>query len=127
MMSAAPYLPPSAARSSVMSTVPLSTGSATICHLIGSEEPKRGPCQYVHFASSIARVPSMIISAPGSGFAPTPTLAAAAMRFRRDQGPAAAAPSTIVTSSRLFRRIAFLLLESVREAYQRPSTLAAAE
>src|SRR6266511_6467992 len=77
-MSAAPYFPPSAVRSSVMTTVPLSTGSSTIFHLMGSEEAKRGPSQYVHFSSSIFREPSMRTSAPGMGLAPTPMLASAA-------------------------------------------------
>src|SRR5688572_16431330 len=71
-MSAAPYLPPAAAGSSVIKQVPPSTGSSTIFHLIGIAEAKRGPFQYVHFSLSVSRVPSMITSAPGIGFAPTP-------------------------------------------------------
>src|SRR2546425_10135154 len=80
-MSAAPYLPPSAARSSVMITVPLSTGSSTIFHLMGSDDLNPGPSQYVHFSSSIFREPSMITSAPEMGFDPTPMLLSAAVAY----------------------------------------------
>ena len=44
-MSAVPYFPPSATRSSVITTVPLSTGSSTIFHLIGIADLKPGPSQ----------------------------------------------------------------------------------
>src|SRR5688572_14203488 len=72
-MSAAPYLPPAAAGSSVIKHVPPSTGSSTIFHLMGSDDAKRGPSQYVHFSSSVLRVPSMTRSAPRAGLVPTPT------------------------------------------------------
>src|SRR4051812_5557364 len=77
-MSAAPNLLPSAAGSYEEMACPPSTGSSTTCHLIGSEEEKRGPLQYVHFSSSIFREPSRMTSAPGRGFAPTPRFAVAA-------------------------------------------------
>src|SRR4029077_4942389 len=44
----------------------------TTFHLIGSDDAKRGPSQYVHFSSSIAREPSRMSSAPRTGLAPTP-------------------------------------------------------
>src|SRR5690606_26097951 len=52
--------------------VPSSTGSSTISHLMGSDEAKRGPSQYVHFSSSISRVPSKSTSASAGAWAPTP-------------------------------------------------------
>src|SRR5688572_10812789 len=84
MMSAAPYLPPAAAGSWVWTAVPPSTGSPTICHLIGREEPKRGPSQYVHLPSRVGRVPSMMTSAPGRGLAPRPVPARAGTEPRTE-------------------------------------------